>query len=103
MIIAIVSFRLPQPMTLAQAEKAFEQTAPRYLGMPGLRRKHYFVTESGDRAGGIYLWKSKADAEACYNGDWRAAVSAKYGGAPEVVYVENPVIVDNLTGRIEKT
>ena len=102
MIIAIVSFRLPQPMTLAQAEKAFEQTAPKYLGMPGLLRKHYFVTESGERAGGIYLWKSKTDAAACYNAGWRATVSAKYGSAPEVVYVENPVIVDNLTGRIEK-
>lgn len=103
MIIAIVSFRLPQSMTRAQAAKAFEQTAPRYLGLPGLVRKHYFVTEAGDRAGGIYLWKSKADAAACYNGDWRATVSAKYGSDPEVVYVENPVIVDNVAGRIERS
>jgi hypothetical protein len=29
-------------------------------------------------------------------------VSAKYGNPPEVVYVENPVIVDNVAGRIEK-
>ena len=60
------------------------------------------VTEAGDRAGGIYLWKTKADAEACYNADWRAMVTSKYGNPPEVVYVENPVIVDNLAGRIEK-
>ena len=102
MIIAIVNFKLPQPMTVAAAAAAFEQTAPKYLGKPGLVRKHYFVTEAGDRAGGIYLWKRKADAEACYSAEWRAMVTAKYGNPPEVVYVENPVIVDNVAGRIEK-
>ncbi|TAN54589.1 MAG: monooxygenase [Betaproteobacteria bacterium] len=102
MLIAIVSFKLPQPINLAQATAAFDQTAPKYLGQPGLVRKHYFVTEAGDRAGGIYLWKSKADAQACYSAEWRAMVTAKYGNAPEVVYVENPVSVDNLAGRIEK-
>jgi hypothetical protein len=101
MLIAIVNFKLPQPMNVAQATAAFEQTAPKYLGLRGLVRKHYFVTEAGDRAGGIYLWKSRADAEACYNADWRATVTAKYGSPPEVVYVENPVIVDNLAKRIE--
>lgn len=102
MIIAIVNFKLPQPMTVAAATAAFYQTAPKYLGKPGLVRKHYFVTESGDRAGGIYLWKTKAAAEACYDADWRAMVTAKYGHPPEVVYVENPLIVDNVAGRIEK-
>lgn len=102
MIVAIVNFKLPQPMNLAQAAAAFEQTAPKYLGMPGLVRKHYFVTETGDRAGGIYVWRTRADAESCYNAQWRAMVTAKYGNPPEVVYVENPVIVDNVAGRIEK-
>ena len=102
MIIAIVNFKLPQPMNVAAATAAFEQTAPKYLRKPGLVRKHYFVTEAGDRAGGIYLWKTKADAEACYNAEWCAMVTAKYSNPPEVVYVENPVIVDNVSGRIEK-
>ncbi len=101
MIVAIVNFKLPQPMNLAQATAAFEQTAPKYLGLPGLVRKHYFVTESGDRAGGIYVWRTRAAAEACYNAQWRAMVTAKYGHAPEVIYVENPVVVDNVAGRIE--
>lgn len=102
MIVTIVSFKLPQPMTVPEATAAFEQTAPKYLGMPGLVRKHYYVSETGDRAGGIYLWKSRADAEACYTAEWRAMVTAKYGSPPEVAYVENPVIVDNVAGRIEK-
>jgi len=102
MLIAIVSFRLPRPMSVAEATTAFEQTAPKYLGLAGLVRKHYFVTEAGDRAGGIYLWTSKAHAQACYSPQWREMVTSKYGSPPEVVYVESPVIVDNLLGRIER-
>lgn len=101
MIIAIVSFRLPKPMSEEDAAAAFAQTASLYLGKPGLLRKHYFVTPEGDRAGGIYLWRSKFDADACYSDAWREMVTAKYGHAPEVVYVASPVTVDNVSGTIE--
>lgn len=101
MIIAIVSFRLPRPMTLEDATAAFDQTAPLYLNKPGLIRKHYFLTSEGDRAGGVYLWRSLFDAQACYSDTWRRTVTAKYGSEPEVVYVQNPVTVDNVTGTIE--
>jgi hypothetical protein len=103
MLIAIVSFKLPIPMSLAEATAAFEQTAPKYLGLSGLVRKHYFITESGERAGGIYLWKSMADAEACYAGEWRELVTQKYGSPPDIVYVQSPVLVDNLRGLIERS
>ena len=72
MIVSIVTFKLPRPWSVEDAAKVFRSTAPKYLGKAGLVRKHYYVTEAGDRAGGIYLWKSKADAEACYTGEWRA-------------------------------
>lgn len=101
MIIAIVTFDLPHRWTLAQATGVFKSTAPRYLGKPGLIRKHYYVSEAGDRAGGIYLWKSKADAEACYTPEWKAVVAEKYGAPPEILYVEAPVCVDNLKQVIE--
>lgn len=103
MLIAIVNFKLPKPISLEEATTAFEQTAPKYLALSGLVRKHYFVTEAGDRAGGIYLWKTKADAEACYSGEWRDMVTRKYGSPPEVVYVQSPVLVDNVQGRIERS
>ena len=101
MIISIVTFKLPQRLTVAQAADIFKSTAPRYLGKPGLIRKHYYVSEQGDRAGGIYLWKSKADAEACYSAEWKAAVAEKYGATPEILYVNAPVSIDNLKQAIE--
>jgi len=101
-VIAIVSFRLPQMQTLDQATAAFDTTAPKYLGMSGLLRKNYFLTEDGMRAGGIYLWESRQAAERVYTPEWKAFVKGKYGNEPEIVFVDTPVQVDNEQGRISK-
>ena len=101
MIIAIVTFKLPEKWTAGEAAAVFKSTAPKYLGKPGLVRKHYYVSEAGDRAGGIYLWESKSDAEACYTPEWKAAVTDKYGAPPDIFYVHAPVSVDNVKQVIE--
>jgi len=101
MIVSIVTFKLPKLWTVEEAAAVFKSTAPKYLRKPGLVRKHYYVTEAGDRAGGIYFWESKADALACYTAEWKAMVTAKYGAAPEILYAAVPVSVDNLQEAIE--
>ena len=58
-------------------------------------------TQNHPRAGGIYLWKSKADAEACYTSEWKAMVAQKYGAPPDIFYAEVPVSVDNVAKVIE--
>ena len=101
MIVAIVTFTLPKRWSVAQAAEVFRSTAPKYLGKPGLVRKHYYLSEGGDRAGGIYFWETKAAAEACYSPEWRAMVTEKYGAAPDIQYAEVPVSVDNVSHAIE--
>lgn len=101
MMVTIVTFRLPKRWTVEEAAAVFQSTAPKYLGKAGLVRKHYYVTEAGDKAGGIYLWKSKADAEACYTPEWKAMVTEKYGAPPDILYANVPVSVDNLQHVIE--
>ena len=101
MIVAIVTFKLPRRWSVAEAAAVFKSTAPKYVGKSGLRRKHYFVTEDGNRAGGIYFWESKAAAEACYTPDWQAMVTDKYGAAPDILYAAVPVSVDNISNVIE--
>jgi hypothetical protein len=101
MIVAIVTFKLPKPWTVEEAAAVFQSTAPKYLRKPGLVRKHYYVTETGDRAGGIYLWKTKADAETCYTPEWKAMVTEKYGSPPDILYAFVPVSVDNIQEIIE--
>jgi hypothetical protein len=80
MITVIVEFKLPQPISVAQARETFLTTAPKYKGMPGLIRKYYFLSEDGSKAGGIYLWASREDAGR--------------------TYLECPVVVDNVAHEI---
>jgi hypothetical protein len=100
MIVAIVTFKLPQATTLAEITKAFQGTAPRYQGLKGLLRKNYWMSEDGRRAGGIYFWESRADAERVYTAEWAKMVSDKYGSPPVIEYLHSPVMVDNRDGTI---
>jgi hypothetical protein len=100
MITAIVQFKLPQPISREKGQEVFSSTAPKYREVPGLIRKYYLLSLDGQTAGGVYLWKSREQAEQLYNADWRKFIMEKYGTEPTVIYFESPVIVDNLIGEI---
>jgi hypothetical protein len=100
MITTIATFQLPKPITLDQAREIFLSTAPKYQGVTGLIRKYYLLSQDGATVGGVYLWKSRAEAEALYTEGWRAFVKEKYGTEPTVTYMESPVVVDNLSHEI---
>ena len=100
MIIVITTFQLPEPITRDEARRIFLSTAPKYQGVAGLVRKHYVFSQERNTAGGIYLWKSRAEADAMYTESWRAFVRQKYGTEATVTYLDSPVLVDNLTHEI---
>ena len=94
MIVAIVRFALPHPISLEQARTTFEASAPNYRNVPGLQRKHYLLGEGGTIAGGVYLWDSREQAEAFYDDVWRAKLTERYGAPPTVEYFDSPVSVE---------
>ena len=100
MITTITTFRLPKPLTREEARRIFLSTAAKYQGVAGLVRKSYVLSEDGATAGGVYLWASRADAEAMYTPGWREFVREKYGTEPTVTYFESPVVVDNVSHEI---
>ena len=100
MITTLVQFTLSDPITLEEAQIAFSGTAPKYVKIQGLIRKYYLVSQDGGTAGGVYLWKSKEDAERLYTEDWKKFILGKYGSNPTITYFNCPVIVDNLTEEI---
>ena len=101
MITALVQFRLPQPVSREQAREFFSASAPNYRDVPGLVRKYYLLSEDGTSAGGVYLWRSRADAERLYTAQWRKTIEERYGAPPSVTWFESPVIVDTAAGAIE--
>jgi hypothetical protein len=100
MTVAIVTYHFPRPVTLGDVRRAAARGAQKYLNLPGLLRKNYWLSEDGMRAGGIYVWESKARAEAFYTPEWKQLVTTQYGVPPEIVYLHAPVMVDNTAGRI---
>jgi hypothetical protein len=102
MITAIVRFPLPASVTLAQATDLFHGSAPKYRDLPGLVRKYYLFDEQSHVGGGVYLWESRAAAEAVYTPAWRKMLAERYGAEPEISYFESPVIVDNVSGASQQ-
>jgi len=100
MIIVITAFTFPKPITREEARSIFLSTAPKYRGVQGLFRKHYYLSEDGVTVGGIYLWNSRLEAEAMYTASWRSFVREKYGTDAAVTYLECPVVVDNVAQQI---
>lgn len=100
MILTLVRFRLDEPMSLEDAARRFALSAPKYLGLPGLVRKHYVRSDDGLTVGGVYLWKDRAAAQDCYAGAWAERVRILYGVEPEIEWFESPVGVDNVLGTI---
>ncbi|RTL50603.1 MAG: monooxygenase [Rhodocyclaceae bacterium] len=100
MITAITAFRMPKPVTREEARNIFLSTAPKYLGVSGLIQKVYYVSLEENTLGGIYLWKSKAEAEAMYTESWKTFVREKYGTEATVTYLDCPVVVDNNLNQI---
>jgi hypothetical protein len=100
MITALVQFKLPQPVTRDKARETFLSTAPKYRDTPGLIRKYYLLSQDGGTAGGVYLWKSREDAERLYTEEWKDYIREKYGAPPSVTYFESPVVVDNAAREI---
>lgn len=100
MIVAIVTFHLKEPTTLIEITRTFQATAPKYQGLQGLLRKNYWLSEDGRRAGGIYVWASREDADRIYTADWKKFVEGKYGSPPAIEYLHSPVMVDNREGTI---
>jgi hypothetical protein len=100
MITVIAEFKLPKPMSIEQARETFLRTAPKYLGMPGLIRKYYFLASNGTKAGGVYLWESQEKADCLYTDEWKAFVRGKYGSDPTLTFLETPVVVDNVVNEI---
>ena len=100
MITAIVNFKLPADIDARKAADLFKGSAPKYRGMKGLVRKYYLYDAEKRIGGGVYLWKSRADAEAVYTPQWQDYIADRYGAVPDIRYFETAVVVDNETDKI---
>jgi len=64
---------------------------PHRTGLPG---KQFIYAEDG-WAGGVYLWETRAAAEAFYAGPWLDGIRERYGMDPQIRFFETACITDN--------
>ena len=95
MIVAIVTFQLPKATTAQEMAAPFQAAVPMFQKVAGLLTKYFYVSEDGRRAGGVYVWASRADADRLYDGEWRAFVEKKFGAPPTIDFLDSPVMIDN--------
>jgi hypothetical protein len=94
LIAALVTFDVPRGTTLAEMTASFEQSAPKFSGMPGVVAKYYLF----DRAmtgGAFYVLSSREHAERMFNDEWRMMLTTRYGSPPNLSVFEVPVTVTN--------
>jgi hypothetical protein len=97
-VLAIVTF--PARALPSEAlRRLLEDTAPRYLGIPGLRRKYFLHAEG--LGGGAYEWESLDCAERFYDAAWRARIAAQAGAEPHVAYYTIAALADAESGRVD--
>jgi hypothetical protein len=93
------SFKLPPHIDLAACAAHYRSIAPGFRDVPGLIRKQFIYAE--DRwAGGVYLWQTRAAAEAFYTGPWLNGIRERYGMDPQMKYFETACITDNAIEAI---
>jgi hypothetical protein len=97
--IVIVKFPLGK-RTEEQAIASGTSTAPTYRGLAekGLIRKDYLNGDEG--TGGVYLWESRAAAEAWFTPERVQMLTEKFGAAPSLSWYDTHVTVDNLKEEV---
>jgi hypothetical protein len=96
--IVVVQFDLPK-RSEEQAVKGGTLTAPIYRGLAaqGLIRKDYLNGDAG--TGGVYLWDSRASAEAWFTEERIVDLTKRFGVRPRLTWYDTYVTVDNLRGE----
>jgi hypothetical protein len=96
LIAALVTFDVPRGASLAEMTASFQQSAPKFTGMPGVITK-YYLFDGQNIGGAFYLLSSREKAEQLFDDDWRKMLTDRYGSPPSLSLFEVPVTVSNAS------
>ncbi len=101
MVTVTVTFDIPPGKSAAEIVETFSAGTDKWRECDGLLRKYYLVSPDGARAGGVYLWRSRADADAVIHEGFAERIERKYGSAPTIERFDTPIVIDNVAGTLE--
>ncbi len=97
--LAIVRVRTPWYAPSFVVRSRFRGAVPEYEAIAALDHKYYIVTDDG-RFGGIYVWRSRGDAQAYYSDTWRRGIRERRGADPELLLLEVTAVIEGRA-RVE--
>lgn len=100
MIVELVTFRATPGADWDAILAEARVTIPRWRANPQLVRKHYLLSEGGTECAGLYIWPTRAAAEAAHDAAWRAAVEQRTGAPPMIRYFDLQMLLDNEAGTV---
>jgi hypothetical protein len=95
MITVFVKFPLSPFQNREAIAADFTHISDMFYDVPQLQRKYFIIAEDGSYAGGIYLWKTRAAAEAFHGENFKLIIQERYGAVPEICFFDCPIIVEN--------
>ncbi len=96
MVGVFVEFQYGDEFDPARVAAIAHEARGRFEGMPGLRQKAFTVDEGRRRATNVYLWDSEEAAREFFDEALIERVTALYGTAPTVSFVEIAELVENV-------
>jgi len=100
MIVELVTFKAPADADWDAILSGARATVPHWRANPELVRKHYLLSDDGTECAGLYVWPSRAAAQAAHDAAWRAGVEQRTGSAPVIRYFELQMLLDNEAGTV---
>jgi hypothetical protein len=95
MIVELVTFRATPGAGWDAILEEARATVPRWSANPQLVRKHYLLSDDGAECAGLYIWPTRAAAEAAHDATWQAAVAQRTGAPPDIRYFDLQMLLDN--------
>lgn len=89
------TFPVPSGTSKDDLVNTIDASAHTYQGIPGLIRKYYGIAEDGQSLVGIYLWKTKEEAEAFYTPQWVKLVTERWKAPPRKREWMTPMVVES--------
>ena len=101
MIVELVLFKNPPGLDRAAELEGARAVVNKWRANPDLVRKHFMRSEDGKLGGAVYVWKSRAAADAAHGPEWEAAVKARTGSEPTRQFFELFLVVEDPGGTAE--
>jgi hypothetical protein len=100
MVVVITQVKLPRKITLAEAKDRFQVSAQKYLGIPGLFRKYFTISEDGMSATGVYLWKSREMANNLYTKEWLDDQEKRLGAKLDMTWLKCVAVAEGTSNEV---